>query len=175
MTKFRVLFHGEDKYRTIEGKRIDSSLFSYECRGRIGLMLAYKRKGVDYCEGFSPPVRENRIISAYRGMKIAERIEDFYNNTQSILGGCYFAGHKEGRIHPLWIEPANKVRERIEQTELDKILRSIPEDLDETIMKLQEEQIPFCEDEIVEAFQQGLIKDSPSIQKVLNSFIDWLG
>jgi len=106
-----------------------------------------------------------KVISSFRGMKVAELVEEFGHGT---LAACWYSGNRN--VHPNEQKYIDEIEAKIGRPARENILGMVPENFDEVLSVLQEKGADFAGWEIEEEVKSGVLKVTPKLQTYLDDF-----
>ncbi len=126
----------------------------------MGVGLAYNGRTVFW--GLAAP---KKVITSYRGMKIAEQVREFGPGT---LAACWCAGSRN--VHESDKRYVDEIEAKIGRPARERILGMVPENFEDILGLLQEKDIHFAGWEIDEEVKNGVLRVTPKIQSYLDDF-----
>ena len=100
-------------------------------------------------------IAPKRILASYRGMKIAELVQEFNGPT---LCDCWYAGNRDEYLCAWDKERTPKIEGLIGKEARKRILEQIPKDLDSVIRDIEKNNILFDVSELLAEARRGNIK-----------------
>ncbi len=166
--KTYIVIRGERAQRVAGGIR--EILMPVVCsHGDGSFRLALEDENRKYYVGEGKAM-ERRLISAYRGMKIAECLLEF-KEVKYLLDSCLMAGRNDRYISKEWMKRVRPIESQIGREERKKILTLVPENLDRVIESLEDAGVNFDKKEILEEFQSKNIVYTPKVGEVLDAVV----
>jgi len=155
-----IFAEGEWEEREIKGKRRLAYPIAYDYGSFMGTGLVYGYRKIELA--LATP---KMVIASWRGMKTAELVKEFGDNT---LIACWHAGNRH--VSPEHQKYIDEIEAKIGKYARERILETVPEDLEDILAMLQERGIYSDGWEIEEEIRNGTLKATPKIQSYLDDF-----
>lgn len=156
-----VFAKGELGEKVIDGERKLAFPIACDDGLSMGTGLAYEDGRATFWGLASP----KKVISSYRGMKIAELVEEFWHGT---LAACWYSGNRD--VHPSDQKYVDEIEAKIGKPARERILGMVPENFDDVLTMLQEKDIHFAGWEIEQEVKDGVLRVTPKLQTYLDDF-----
>lgn len=105
------------------------------------------------------------LITSYRGMKVAEELKEFSNNT---LCECWHAGSRSVSESEKYY--VDSIEAKIGRKKREEILKMVPSNLDQILITMKEKNIDFDVPELEYEMRKGRIKSTPIIKGVVDDY-----
>lgn len=156
-----VFAKGELGEKVIDGEIKLASPIACDGGLEMGTGLAYEDGKATFW-GLGLP---KKVIASYRGMKIAELVEEFGHST---LAACWYSGNRN--VHASEQRYVDEIVAKIGKPARERILEMVPENFDDVITMLQEKGVHFAGWEIEEEVENGVLRVTPKLQTYLDDF-----
>ncbi|MBU4086455.1 MAG: hypothetical protein KKB21_02650, partial [Nanoarchaeota archaeon] len=137
---------GEQGEKVVDGETKLATPIACDGGMSMGVGLSYNGSAVFW--GLASP---KKIITSYRGMKIAEQVREFGHGT---LAACWYAGSRD--VHDSDKRYVEEIEAKIGRPTRERILEMVPEDFDGMLDLLQKKDIHFAGWEIDEEVKNGV-------------------
>ena len=165
-----TLFQGETADKIVQDIPVQATPFvGLEPGDYVGVGLRFPNGRYHLRPGNGGPECLHRLVTAYRAMKLAEKITEF---DQQTLRYCLNAANSRVSWHGWQEEAVSKIKQAIGAESLQEILiRPLPS-LDEALRTLEEQGSHVDALELVREIKEGRLVPTETVTKVIDSYSD---
>ena len=127
--------------------------------GEMGVGLRYN----DGSAALWGLVMPHRVLTSYRGMRLAELVKEFEHGT---LAACWHSGNR--KVHPSEKRYVDEIEAKVGRAAREQILSTLPEDFEGFVERLGEKDVYVPGLELEEEVKAGVLKVTPRVQELLD-------